>query len=133
MAGAVLCHPPGPHPACRTTDTRSSGHLDCSARRVCRASSTRPPRRGSDVAGLSTSERSDHNVSHYAPGFAINKYLCPTGSRGFEVSRQPVEGLLIYVMRLPTPKILDVPSVPDQRWPARLQGHEPAVLPLLLR
>src|SRR5215472_12073090 len=80
MAGAVLCHPPGPHPACRTTDTRSSGHLDRSARRVCGASSARPPRRGSDVAGFSTSERSDHNVPHYAPGFAINKYLCPTGS-----------------------------------------------------
>src|SRR5215471_11285251 len=79
MAGAVLCHPPGPYTACRTTDTRSSGHLDRSARRVCRASSARPPRRGSDVARLSTSERSDHNVPHYAPGFAINKYLCPTG------------------------------------------------------
>src|SRR5215472_14727502 len=95
MAGAVLCHPPGPHPACRTTDTRSSGHLDRSARRVCGASSARPPRRGSDVAGFSTSERSDHNVPHYAPGFAINKYLCPTGRAKPEVLRllAPQRGL----------------------------------------
>src|SRR5947209_18392291 len=79
MAGAVLCHPSGPHPACRATDAGPSRPLDRPTRRVCGAPSERLPRPGSDVAGLSTSRRPHDDVLHYAPSFSINEYLCPTG------------------------------------------------------
>src|SRR5215510_6702256 len=49
--------------------------------------------------------------------------------RGFEVPQQPVEGLLIHVMRLPVPKVPNVASIANQRGPARLQSHDRVVDP----
>ena len=42
----------------------------------------------------------------------------------FEVLQQLVEGLLIHVMRLPAPKITNVPGIANQRWPARQLCHD---------
>jgi hypothetical protein len=47
--------------------------------------------------------------------------------RGLEVPQQPVESFLIHVMHLPTPKVPNVPGIANQRWPARLQGHDRVV------
>ena len=49
--------------------------------------------------------------------------------RGFEVPQQPVEGLLIYLMGLPAPKVANVAGIAYQRWPACLQGHDRVVNP----
>ena len=40
--------------------------------------------------------------------------------RGGEVPQQPGKGVLIHVMRLPAPKVANVPGMANQRWPARL-------------
>src|SRR5262245_5729277 len=49
--------------------------------------------------------------------------------RSVEVSQQPLEGLLICVMRLPAPKVTNVPGIAIQRWQAGLQGHDGVVNP----
>ena len=47
--------------------------------------------------------------------------------RGLEVPQQPVESFLTHVMHLPAPKVPNVPGIANQRWPARLQGHDRVV------
>ena len=47
--------------------------------------------------------------------------------RGLEVPQQPVESFLIHVLHLPAPKVPNVPGIANQRWPARLQGHDRVV------
>src|SRR5215510_16164805 len=46
---------------------------------------------------------------------------------GGEVAQQPGKSLLIRVISFPAPKVANVPRIADQRWPARLQGHDRVV------
>jgi len=49
--------------------------------------------------------------------------------RDGEVLQQPVEGLLVHVMRLPAPKVPNMPGTVNKRWPARLLRHDRVVNP----
>src|SRR5215510_12681718 len=66
-----------------------------------------------------------------AKGRFLHGTLAESSSRlrlsGFKVPQQPVEGLLIHVMRLPAPKVPDVPCIANQRGPARLPRHDRVV------
>src|SRR6266849_4716255 len=49
--------------------------------------------------------------------------------RSLEVPQQPVEGILTRIMRLPAPKVTNIPGITNQRWPACLHGHDRVVDP----
>src|SRR5262245_31003368 len=81
-----------------------------------------------------TSQHDDGNAIAHAAGLTLRTLLIALtkssswlSRRGFEVSQQPVEGLLIHAMRLPAPKVANITRIANQRWPARLQGHDRVV------